>query len=183
MKQPSFATILFKTASVHTVTYFIIGLLSFTFLDYTAKYADPAVANFVRQTDHPLVAAGPFFQILRGFLFGIAVYALRESIFPHKRGWLTLWLALVIIGIFSPFGAAPSSIEGMIYTVLPVWFHVVNFPEIFIQSGLLAFLATYWINHPEKKWLNWSLGIITAAVVLLSLLGALSAFGFLPSAG
>ena len=183
MKKPSFATILFNTAAVHIVTYFIVGVLSFLLLDYTAKYADPAVANFVRQTDHPLVAAGPFFQILRGLLFGIAFFVLRESIFQHKRGWLTLWLALVIIGIFSPFGAAPSSIEGMIYTVLPIWFHIVNFPEIFIQSGLLAFLAVYWINNPENKWLNWSLGIVTVAVVLLSLLGALSAFGVLPPAG
>ena len=183
MKQSSFTSITLKTAAVHTVTYFIVGVLSYLLLDYTANYADPAVANFVRQTNHPLVAAGPFFQILRGILFGIAFYALRESIFPHKRGWLTLWLALVIIGIFSTFGSAPSSIEGMIYTVLPLWFHVVNFPELFIQSGLLAFLTHYWVNHPEKRWLNWSLGIATALVVLLSLLGALSAFGILKPAG
>lgn len=179
MKQLSFASITLKTAAVHTVTYFIVGVLSFLFLDYTVKYADPAVANFVRQTDHPLVAAGPFFQILRGLLFGVVFYALRESIFPHRRGWLKLWLALAVIGILSPFGAAPSSIEGMIYTVLPAWFHVVNFPEIFIQSGLLAFLTHYWVNHSEKRWLNWSLGIATIIVVLLSLLGALSAFGIL----
>ncbi|HQU36265.1 MAG TPA: hypothetical protein PLR65_06750 [Anaerolineales bacterium] len=179
MKQPSFASITLKTAAVHTVTYFIVGVLSFFLLDYTAKYADPAVAGYLRQADHPLVMAGPFFQILRGLLFGIVFYALRESIFPHKRGWLTLWLALTIIGILSPFGAAPSSIEGMIYTVLPAWFHVVNFPEIFIQSGLLAFTTHYWVNHPEKRWLNWSLGIVTAVIVLLSLLGALSAFGVL----
>lgn len=179
MKQPSFASITLKTAAVHTVTYFIVGVLSFLFLNYTVKYADPAVANYVRQTDHPLVAAGPFFQILRGLLFGIVFYALRGSIFPHRRGWLTLWLALVVIGILSPFGAAPSSIEGMIYTVLPAWFHVVNFPELFIQSGLLAFLTHYWVNHPEKRWLNGSLSIATAIVVLLSLLGALSAFGIL----
>ena len=183
MRQTSFTTIMLKTAAVHTVTYFVVGILSFLFLDYTAKYADPAVANFLRQTDHPLVAAGPFFQILRGTLFGIAFYALRESIFPQKRGWLTLWLALVIIGIFSPFGAAPSSIEGMIYTKLPVWFHILNFPEIFIQSGLLAFLSHYWINHPEKRWLNWSFGIATVLVALLSLLGALSAFGVIKPAG
>lgn len=175
----SFKIIMLKTAAVHVVTYFIVGVLSFLFLDYTAKYADPAVANFVRQTDHPLVMAGPFFQIFRGLLFSLAFFALRESIFPHKRGWLTLWLMLVILGIFSPFGAAPSSIEGMIYTVLPLWFHIVNFPELFIQSGLLAFLTHYWINHPEKCWLNWSLGIAAAVVVLLSLLGALSAFGIL----
>ena len=183
MKQPSFASITLKTAAVHTVTYFIIGVLSYLFLDYTTKYSDPAVASFVRQTDHPLVTAGPFFQILRGLLFGITFYALRESVFPHKRGWLTLWLALVIVGIFSTFGAAPSSIEGMIYTVLPIWFHIVNFPELFIQSGLLAFLSHYWVNHPEKRWLNWTLVIVTSLVIFLSLLGALSAFGVIKPAG
>lgn len=182
MTKTSFASITLKTAAVHAVTYFLVGVLSFLFLDYTTNYADPAVVNFVRQTDDPLVAAGPFFQILRGLLFGIAFFALRESIFPHKRGWLTLWLALVILGIFSTFGSAPSSIEGMIYTVLPIWFHILNFPELFIQSGLLAFLAHYWVNHPEKKWLNWSLGIVTGLIVLLSVLGALSAFGLLPPA-
>lgn len=180
MTRMSFAPIVLKTAAVHVVTYFIIGVLSFLFLDYTVKYADPTVANFVRQTDDPLVAAGPFFQILRGFLFGIAFFTLRESIFSHKRGWLALWLVLGILGILSPFGAAPSSIEGMIYTVLPTWFHIVNFPELFIQSGLLAFLTHYWVNHSDKRWLNWSLGIITTLIVLLSLMGALSAFGLLP---
>ena len=183
MKQPTFVSIVLKTTSVHTVTYFIIGVLSFLLLDYTTKYADPLVANFVRQTDDPLVMAGPFFQILRGLLFGIVFYFLRESIFPHKRGWLTLWVTLMIVGILSPFGAAPSSIEGMIYTALPTWFHIVNAPELFIQSGLLALLTYYWVNHPEKRWLNWSLGVVTPIIVLLSLMGALSAFGVLPSAG
>jgi hypothetical protein len=183
MKQASFNSITLKTIAVHVVTYFIVGVLSFRFLDYAGNYADPAVANFLRQTGHPLVSAGPFFQILRGLLFGIVFYALREIIFSHRRGWLTLWLTLVIIGILSPFSAAPSSIEGMIYTVLPAWFHVLNFPEIFIQSGLLAFLSHYWVNYPEKRWLNWSLGIVSILVVLLSLLGALSVFGLLPPAG
>lgn len=183
MKQPSFPSITLKTSAVHVVTYFIVGILSFLFLDYADKYADPAVANFMRQTDHPLVMAGPFFQILRGFLFGIVFYALRKSVFRYGRGWLTLWLTLVIVGILSPFSAAPSSIEGMIYSVLPARFHLLNFPEVFVQSGLLAFLTHYWVNHPEKRWLNWSLGIIFILSLLLSLMGALSAFGVLPPAG
>jgi len=54
--------------------------------------------------------AGPFFQILHGGLMGIVFHLLRESIFPHKRGWLTLWGTLVIVGVLSPFGATPSSI-------------------------------------------------------------------------
>jgi len=182
MRQKSFTTITLKTAAIHTVTYFLVGVFFYLFFDYTTKYADLAVANFVRQTDHPLVATGPFFQILRGLLFGIAFYALRESIFLYRRGWLRLWLALVIISIFSPFGAAPSSIEGMIYSGFPFWFHIVNLPEIFTQAGLLAFLTHYWVNHPEKRWLNWSFGIATTLVVLLALLGGLSAFGILKPA-
>ncbi len=182
MKQPTFISIALKTTAIHTVTYFIVGLIAFTFLDYSAKYADPIIANFMRQTDHPLVAAGPMFQILRGLLFGIVFYALREIIFPYKRGWLTLWLVLVIVGVLSAFGPTPGSIEGMIYTVLPAWFHIVGLPEVIIQSGLLAFLTHYWVNHPEKKWLAWLFGSVFTLVVLLSFLGILSALGVLPAA-
>ena len=122
MQQPSFASITLKTTLVHTVTYFITGFFAFTLLDYGAKYADPVVAGLMRQTNHPLVAAGPALQVLRGFLFGLVFYALREITFPRKRGWLTLWLVLGIVGILSPFGPSPSSIEGAIYTILPAWF-------------------------------------------------------------
>jgi hypothetical protein len=183
MKQPSFTSITLKTTIAHTVTYFLIGFLSFTFFDYSAKYADPIVANFMRQTDHPLIAVGPALQVIRGFLFGIVFYALREIVISQKRGWLTLWLTLVIVGILSTFGPSPSSIEGVLYTVMPMWFHLVGLPEVFIQAGLLAYLTHYWVNHPEKRWLGWTFGILFVIVVLMSLLGMLSALGFLPSAG
>jgi hypothetical protein len=181
MKEPSFATIALKTTMVHTVTYFVVGAVAFTLLNYSSRYANPIVANVLRQTDHPLIAAGPLFQVLRGFLFGIVFYTLREIIFPRKRGWLTLWLMLVIVGILSPFGAAPSSIEGMLYTVLPMWFHIMSLPEILIQSFLLAFLVHYWVNYTQKKWLGWAFGIVFAVVVLLSTMGILAGLGILPA--
>lgn len=181
MKPPSFAAVALKTTVVHTVTYFLVGLVSFTLLDYTAKYADPVVAGLMRQTDHPLVAIGPALQVIRGFLFGLVFYALREVIFARPRGWLTLWLVLVVVGILSPFGPSPSSIEGLLYTILPAWFHLAGFPEVFVQAGLLAFLTHYWVNHPEKKWLTWLMGLVFVVVVLLSLLGLLAALGFLPA--
>jgi hypothetical protein len=183
MKQPTFASITWKSAVVHTVTYFLVGFLSFTFFDYTAKYADPIVANFMRQTDHPLIALGPALQVIRGFLFGIVFYALREIVFPNKRGWLTLWLILVVVGILSTFGPSPSSVEGMLYTILPTWFHIVGLPEVLVQSGLLAFFTHYWVNHPEKKWLGWVFGVLFALTLLMSFLGYLAAMGYLPSPG
>jgi hypothetical protein len=45
------------------------------------------------------------------------------------------------MGILSPFAPSPGSIEGMIDTILPMWFHRVGLPEVVIQALLLAFLA------------------------------------------
>ena len=163
------------------MTYFLIWLLSFLFLDYSARYADPAVAAALRQTDHPLVTAGPLFQVLRGFLFGITFYALRDVIFPKQRGWLTLWLVLSIVGIFSPFSSAPGSIEGIVYSTLPMWFHIMSLPELIIQSFLLASLTHYLLNHSEKKWMSILFGTLFIIIVLLVLLGILSSVGFLPA--
>lgn len=179
MKQTSFSSIAIKTTIVHTVTYFLIGLLAFTFVGYADKYADPIVSKFMRQTDDPLVAAGPLFQVLRGFLFSIVFYFLREIVFARKNGWLILWLALVVIGVLSPFGPSPSSIEGMIYTIIPFWFHLAGLPEALTQPILLAFLTYYWVNHPEQKWLNWVFGILFALIVLMSTMGILAALGIL----
>jgi len=181
MKEYSFSAIAIKTTLVHTVTYFLIGLVSFLFLDYSARYADPAVAVALRQTDHPLVTAGPLFQVLRGFLFGIAFFTLRNVIFPKQRGWLTLWLVLLIIGVLSPFSSAPGSIEGVVYSTLPIWFHIMSLPELIIQSFLLASLTHYMVNHPEKRWLIILFVFLSAMIILLTLLGILSALGFLPT--
>jgi hypothetical protein len=179
MNPASFTSITLKATAVQTVTYFFVGVLSFMFLDYTSKYADPAVAIALRPTDHPLVAAGPLFQVLRGFLFGIAFYMLRDVVFTKPRGWLTLWLVLLITGILSPFSAAPGSIEGVVYSTLPLWFHLMSLPELIIQSFLLALLTHYWVNHPMKRWLNISFGVLFSIIVLLALLGALFAAGIL----
>ena len=180
MRNSSLTSIILKTAIVHTVTYFLMGLFALSLFDYAGRFADPTVANFMRQTNDPLVASGPLFQVVRGLLFGIAFYPLREIVFARKTGWLMLWLVLVVVGILAPFGAAPSSIEGMIYTILPLSFHLIGLPEVVIQALLLAFLSHYWINHPEKKWLTWVFGIAFVLVLLLSTLGILDGLGFLP---
>jgi hypothetical protein len=70
MRSESFVSVTLKTAIVHTVTYFLTGLLAFTVLDYTRRFAEPTVAGFMRQGDDPWVASGPMFQALRGILLG-----------------------------------------------------------------------------------------------------------------
>lgn len=170
-----------KTALVHTVTYFVIGFLSFSLFNYSARYADPLLGNFMRQTDHPLVALGPLFQVIRGFLFGLVIFWLQEVFIVRKNGWLYLWLTLLIVGVISPFGPSPGSIEGLLYTTVPLNFHLIGLPEVIVQSFLLAFITPYWVRHPEKRWLSWIIGIFFGLAVLFSFLGGLAALGFFPS--
>jgi hypothetical protein len=47
--------------------------------------------------------------------------------------------------------------------------------EILVQSFLLSSVLYYWVNHPEKRWLSWLMGIIFMLVLIMSLLGFLLA--------
>ena len=168
---PGFWPITLKSIVVHTITYFAMGILAFTLFDYRTNYADPSLSMLMRQTDDPWVMAGPAFQPIRGFLFGVAFYLLRSSLFGRKYGWLTLWAVLVIVGILSTFGPTPGSIEGLLYTVIPVPLQVMGLPEVVGQALLLAALLCYWVDHPERRWLTWLLVVAFFIVMAFPFLG------------
>lgn len=175
VKRATLAATVVKTAVVHTVTYFIVGFVAFTVFDYTARFAEPGLGSLMRPTDDPLVAAGPLFAPIRGVLFGVVFYLLRDALFGRNNGWLTMWIVLVFLGIFSTFGPAPGSLEGLIYTTLPVDQQLFGLVEVLVQSLLLAAVTFYWVNHPEERWLTWTLGILFGLVMLLPALGLMVA--------
>jgi hypothetical protein len=177
--QPTLWGLIVKTSVAHTLTYFLMGALAFTFLNYKEAFATGVLACFMRPTDSPWVAAGPMFQPIRGLVFALAFYPLREVVFDKKNGWLIMGWVLVALGIISTFGPAPASIEGMIYTVVPT--SITSYVEIVPQAFLLSALLFYWVNHPEKKWINWALGILFVLVISLSAIGLLIATGALPA--
>ena len=163
----TFWGITLKTIVTHTVTYFLMGFLAFFLFDYATQYTETSLNLLMRPTSEPIVRAGVLFQPIRGFLFGIAFYLLREVFFGKKLGWLIMWVVLIIMGILSTFGPSPGSIEGMVYTVLPLSSHFGwGLLEIYSQALLLSFVTYTWVNHPEKKWLTWVL-IAAFCVVLL----------------
>jgi hypothetical protein len=159
---------------IHTVTYFVVGVLAFWLFDYGELYARPDVAGLMRQTTDPLVMVGPVFQPLRGFVFALAIYPVREIIFSRPRGWLVLWGLFVALGIVSTFGPSPGSIEGLIYTVISVPHQLLGLVEVIIQAGLLAFGVVYGVNHTEKRWVNWLVLVVFVLVILLPLAGLLA---------
>lgn len=165
--------ILTRAAVVHTVTYFFAGVLAFTLFDYRTALAEPPLDGFMRSPDDPMVMAGPLFQPVRGLLFGVVFYLLRDQYFGRQYGWLTMWVVIVLIGTFSTFRPAPGSIEGLIYTTLPLSVQLgANHIEILGQALALSGLLFYWVRYP-KQWLTWSLAGVFIIVMVLPILGLL----------
>ena len=167
-----------KAIVAHTITYFVVGWIAFTVFDYATQFAETDLRTFMRPTDDPMVALGPALQPIRGVLFALAFYPLREILFRRRNGWLITWWLLVSLGILSTFAPASGSVEGIIYTTLPV---IGQFSggmlEILTQSFLFSVLLYYWVNHPEKRWMNWVLGTVFVLAALMSVMGYLVASG------
>ena len=173
--QPRFVSLAAKTAVCHTLTYFLMGVLASHFLNYAESMARPD--SGMRHMTDPLVIAGGLFQPLRGLVFALVFYPLRGCLFGKKNGWLLMAWILIAVGILSAFGPAPGSIEGMIYTTIPIRQQLTGWLEIVPQAILLSALLCYWVNHPEKKWLNWLLGILFFVAMTLPVLGLLARKG------
>ena len=173
--QPRFLGLAAKTIVCHTITYFIMGFLAAYFLNYAAVLSHPN--SLMRPINDPWVMAGPLFQPLRGLIFALVFYPLREILFGKKYGWLIMAWMLIALGILSTFGAVSGSIEGMIYTVVPIRFQLKGWLEIVPQALLFSALLCYWVNHPAKKWLNWLLGIVFLLMMALPVVGLLTRKG------
>ena len=173
-KRLSLSSLTAKTVVVHTVTYFVAGILAYTLGGYEKTFSQPPLSYFMRPTSDRWVMAGPLFQPVRGVIFALAFYPLRSVLFSERRGWLILWWLLLALGVLSTFGPAPGSVEGMIYTIIPPVTQMLGLWEVLLQSFLLSFLLFYWVNHPEKRWLSWTMGSAFCIVIILPLLGLLA---------
>ena len=155
----------------HTITYVIVGMIAMHFLHYAEMMAKPG--SGMRPMSSPWVMAGPLFQPLRGLLFATVFWPLRSCLFGRKHGWLVMGWMLVALGIIGTFAAPAGSLEGAIYTPVPILDHVKGWREIVPQALLLSALLCYWTGNPVRKWLNWLLGVVFFVLMALPALGLL----------
>jgi hypothetical protein len=170
--QPRFAALAAKTVVSHTLTYFVMGALAFHFLHYDDLLNNPN--SGMRPASSLFVLLGPALQIFRGVLFASVFYSFREILFGRRDGWiLTTWI-LIGVGILGTFAAPPGSLEGFIYTTIPVTAQLRGYLEIVPQALLFSALLFYWVRHPGKRWLNWVLGFAYAICALLPILALIA---------
>jgi hypothetical protein len=163
-----------KSMVAHTVTYFVFGLLAYFVLDYPRLLAKTELRSLMRPATDRVVMAGLLFQPIRGLFFGALLCMLRETFFARRRGWLRLWMVLVVVGIIGPMGPVPGPLEGMIFTTIPLSVQLKGLPEVVLQTLAFSWILCYWVDHPEKRWLSWCLGFVFGVACLLPVLGLLA---------
>ena len=135
-----------RVTIVHITTYILCGMIFSTLFHYQDLFLLENVKSYMRPFGGTSTMIGPLVQVIRGVLFGIVLLFIKDY-FIGKYGWLKLWAFIAIIGIVNTPAPAPFSIEGMIYTQLPLEFHFKGAPEILVQTLLFS----YFIAKPKQE--------------------------------
>ncbi len=170
--QVHFVPLAAKTVVCHTITYFGMGVLAYHLLHYADFINNPA--SGMRPITSLWVIFGPALQIFRGVLFASVFYGFRAQLFGRKNGWLLMAWMLIGIGILGTFAAPAGSLEGFIYTTTPFLSQIKGYLEIVTQALLFSALLCYWVNHPGKKWMKWSMCAVYAIAVGLPVLALMA---------
>ena len=137
-----------RTTAVHFVTYFLAGLVASSLLDYRWAFDQPVIRDYMVAFASTAVFLGPALQVVRGMIFGLVLLPFRHSI-ATRLGWLWLWALVIGIGILSTPAAAPSSLEGLVYTRVPLWYHVFGLPEMLVQTFIFSVLVWAYARYPR----------------------------------
>lgn len=152
MKSKSgFLPFVLRVIILHTTTYFLFGLLMSNLFNYKQLFSSEIFKVYMRPYNSLHLVLGPLVQPLRGLLFAVAIWPFKELILQKKLGWLYLWNLFVVFSILSTAAAAPSSIEGVLYTNIPIRHHLLGLPEMLLQTLAFSLLTVFWEKQIKKK--------------------------------
>lgn len=97
----------------------------------------------------------------------------KDSFLFQKYGWFKLWIVIVGLSILSTAGPTPGSIEGIIYTKIPIGVQLKGYLEVLPQTLLFSVWIFYWHKSTRKLW-NVIAIILVSIIFAFSILGVLS---------
>ena len=156
---------------VHTIVYFVAGMVFAALFGYRELFASSEYPHF-RAFDSPLVTLGPLLQVFRGAIIALAFLPFRRVIMESKRGWLYLFGAQWILLNVAANTTTPGAIEAFIYTDIPFLHHFVTYPEFTLHTLAVSWLFYAWHGRPSKK-LNIAFLSVFAIIAALLILGVL----------
>ena len=169
-----FGIFFWRITSAHIITYFLAGIYAYHLLHYQGLFKSPPYSCFMKKMDSWEVAAGPALQVIRGLIFSVVLWSFRGVFLDTRYGWLKLWGLLIGLSVLSTTAAAPGSVEGFIYTTLPVREQIIGYLEVIPQTLLFSLMVYYWYKKPHKAW-----NVVSIVMVLIILFFSIAAL-FLP---
>lgn len=158
---------------VHVVTYFVFGFIFAIVQNREALYAAQPVP-FMRPLTDILVVAGPLFQLIRGPVLALSIYPIRETLFNNeKKGWLYLWILFLGFAIIAPVGPSPGSIEGLVYTIVPLEISLSGWPEGILQTLAFSYIVYKWENDRGNRKITIPMMVAFIISIIISSLGIL----------
>lgn len=158
----------------HTIAYFCAGIFALIVIDYEEWFSEGAISTFMLPTDTPIVALGPSLQIIRGLIMGIVLLPFRKEFTAENYGFLKLWLLILGLSVFSTFAAAMGSLDGFIYTNVPILEQILGYPEALLWATL--FVGILWAFYTyEKKAINVTANVLFVLIIFMSIMGYLEA--------
>lgn len=132
-----------RLTTVHIVTYVVVGGISYWLI--AQKYwtgpeklpglNDPS-GEFVQRWLLPA-------QVLRGFIYAVALYPLRRALLEMRRGGGLVVASLMLL--VGSIAGISGFIENCVYSAEPhVELFLVHLPEVAVQSLLFGYLLLYW---------------------------------------
>lgn len=138
-----------KITAVHVLTYMICGIMAMFLFNYSSSISELGM----RDTHSLIVGLAPLFQIIRGCLFGLVFWLIKDTWMSRKNGWIIMWLLILILGVFNTPATSPGSIEYFIYyEIAPgTWMiELKGMIEILIQTFLFSILSFHF-SKPRIK--------------------------------
>lgn len=173
----NFGTFAWRITATHTIAYFIAGIFALLVLRYDQIFGVGSL-SFMRTTTSAWAAAGPGLQIIRGFLLAVFLFPFRTIFFETKNGWIKFWFLSFGLSYLLTISAATGSFEGLIYTNIPVKYHLIGIPEILLYMTLFTVFMWGWYKRPMKIFTVLSI-IIVSIIAFMSFMGVLASLGII----
>lgn len=151
MSKPKILGYIGRFSLIHVITYVIAGLVFMNLQNYAGAFESSELFTDFRPLDSPIVRAAALFQFIRGGFFALLLWPFYDTIVNSKRGWLILFGVLWGFTLIGAVSATPGSIEGFIYTEIPLSEHLIGLPEVTVQMLAFSYLFYKWESRVYSR--------------------------------
>lgn len=148
----------------YVLAYIIIAVIYLFMQSRIVTFSSPALEFF--QPYRPLSFKVIMAQIILGFIIAIVIYPLYENINQNKNRILIIFGLIWGLGLIGSLNPMPGSFEGLIYTEVTVFEHLVVLGLTALQIITFIWLFITWSNK-SHNFVSNAVGLLEVVTQVL----------------